>query len=303
MQASTSSLVEPSPLSTSADAQVQDSAANDPLDEIPPLQSYITTDPAEQTAALKLVADSVAQMRQTASRALIFHPLNIAVLVALMAVIAQYLYKVPNDIGLVFTTSAGITMAFLVSVRWATGRYLELAEAVNVGLLDGADVLITKFGDEVIGALILGWVPVESSSSSRGNKRRKGYRGEIRGWAVRLRYRHKGVGTALLEDAVDEGKKKGVENVVFAEDMPSMFSPTSFFSFLFVVAGTCDEHDHKWMLMSQFWQIRRAFCGRCIMEAWTGGSKRARRFFKRSGRRAQSPRRDDDGWNTICGWD
>lgn len=173
------------------------------------------------TAALKLVADSVAQMRQTASRALIFHPLNLALYIAFMSAVSRYIYKDSSDAGVLFTTLAGITMAALVSVRWLTSGYIYLAEDFSrnaPAFLQNADVLVTKFGDEVIGAVVIGWVPADS----RG-KRRKGWNGEVRGWAVRLRYRGKGVGTALLEDAVQEARKKGVESVGFADDHASEF--------------------------------------------------------------------------------
>jgi GNAT superfamily N-acetyltransferase len=40
---------------------------------------------------------------------------------------------------------------------------------------------------------------------------------------VRLRYRGKGVGAALLEDAVKEARKKGAESLEFAEDHASEF--------------------------------------------------------------------------------
>lgn len=190
---------------------------NDPLAGVPELGSYSTSDPAEITAALKLVADSVAQQRQIASRALIFNPLNIVVYTVVLAIMAQYMYHGSrSDWTLIFTTGAGITMAFLVAVRGATGGYLELAEKVGINLIEGADVLVTKFGEEIIGTVILAKAPVESSG-----KRRKGYKGEIRGWAVRIRYRGKGVGTDLLADAVEELKNKGVESIEFSDDTPS----------------------------------------------------------------------------------
>lgn len=128
------------------------------------------------------------------------------------------MYRDSSDAGIIFTTCAGLTMAALVVVRYFTAPYIHAAEEFSVKILDNAGVLVTKFGDEVIGALIIAWVPAES----RG-KRRKGYKGEIRGWAVRLRYRGKGVGTALLEDAVEEARKKGVESVEFADDHASEY--------------------------------------------------------------------------------
>lgn len=223
MRASASSIVAPpSPLPPAADLDDNSSATPaDPLADIPELNSYIATDAEEKTRALKLVADSVAQMRQTASRILIFHPLNMAVFFAFIAVVGNFVYSMrTGSYGIVFTTSAGLIMGGLVSVRWATSGYIHAAEAINISLLDGADVLVTKFGDEVIGTVIVGWEAAES----RG-KRRK-WRAEIRGWAVRIRYRGKGVGAALLEDAVALAKSKGAESIDFAADHASEYIAT-----------------------------------------------------------------------------
>ena len=141
-----------------------------------------------------------------------------AVYFAVLAVIGQVVHKSGNDLLYILPTWVGATMAILAGIRWATGGYIEQAESVKLDLLDDADVLVTKFGDEVIGAVILAWVPADS----RG-KRRKGWRAEIKAWVVRMRYRGKGVGTALLEDAVEEAKKKGVEGIDFADDHPSEY--------------------------------------------------------------------------------
>lgn len=233
MRASAASLTgapEPSPLATDMAALTPPQTPTNPLEGVPDLSTYLTDDEDEKIKALKLVSDSIAQMRQTASRILIFHPLNIAIFTAVLAVILNYLYKDRSDIGLVFTTGAGIAMAALVFVRWLTGGYLfaaeEYAESKNVvEVLDNADVLVTKFGDEVIGAVILGWTGVEpgKSSSPRESQRgkRRKYRAEVRGWAVRLRYRGKGVGADLLEEAVKLAKSKGADSVAFADDHAS----------------------------------------------------------------------------------
>jgi len=224
MRASVSSLTESLPAlndvtdghATTSDAP--NDVSNDPMADIPSLRSYITEDVEEKTAALKLVADGVAQMRQTASRHLIFHPLNTSVVFLLCVVVGQYLHNSKtkfSDPWLIFTTTAGIIMSYLICVRFFTGGYLEEAEKVKEPLLDGADVFVTKFGDEVIGTVIMALVP-----SDNKNKRRKTYVAEVRGWNVRLRYRGKGVGLALLEDAVAEAKKRGVEDIYFPYDHP-----------------------------------------------------------------------------------
>lgn len=188
-----------------------------PLSGIPPLTTYITTSEEEQTKALKLIADSIAQQRQTSSRAAIFHPISIAVYVALVGIIYKFLYTSELGAGLLISTILGLTMALLSAVRYATSPYLSQAESINFAFLDPPDssvqdtVIVSKFGEEIIGALALRLQPVMSSSkSSRGTSRRKGSNGSngrggsglIRAWTVRLRFRGKGVGTEMLEEAV-----------------------------------------------------------------------------------------------------
>ncbi|KAI7139410.1 hypothetical protein KC352_g29910, partial [Hortaea werneckii] len=43
-------------------------------------------------------------------------------------------------------------------------------------------------------------------------------RGEIKAWTVRMKYRRKGVGSAVLEEAVREARRKGAESLEFAYD-------------------------------------------------------------------------------------
>ena len=230
--------------------------SNDPLANIPELTTSLTTDPDECTAALKLVADSVAQMKQTAGRSLLFNPFNIAIWVAALGVLYKYMYKDSSDIGLTFTTAAGITMAFLVSVRWFAGPYVEAAEKVGLNIFRGSEVLVTKYGSEVIGCAIYAFVPLPGEAKGNsGGRKRKGYRCEIRGWAVRIRYRGKGVGTALLEDCVKEAKAKGCEAIEFAEDHPSEYT--------YKQLAVCTSTDHcfrldKDSLADVQWRIRQA---------------------------------------------
>jgi GNAT superfamily N-acetyltransferase len=215
MTASASSIGPPSPLQDAAD--VSSEVPESPLAGIPELRTFVTKSEEEKLAALKLVADGVAQMRQTANRILMYNPYNLAAFFGLLAIVGGYLYKERSDIGIVLTTSAGLLMAAMVTVRRFTNPYITIAEETNVNLLDEADVLVTKFGDEVIGTVIIGWVDGDIKG-----KRRK-WRAEIRGWAVRLRYRGQGEGLALLEEAVSWAKKKDADGIEFAPDHASEF--------------------------------------------------------------------------------
>lgn len=210
MRASASSIGPPSPLQNAIDNTSD--VPEGPLAGVPELRTYVAETEEEKLAALKLVADGVAQMRQTANRILMYNPYNLAAFFAFLAMVSNYLYKSRSDIGILFTTSAGLLMAAMVTVRRYTNPYIAIAEETHISLLDDADVLVTKFGEEVIGTVIMGWVDGETKG-----KRRK-WRAEIRGWAVRLRYRGKGEGMALLTEAVNLAKKKDADGIEFAPD-------------------------------------------------------------------------------------
>ncbi|KAM3424367.1 hypothetical protein BST61_g11095 [Cercospora zeina] len=184
-----------------------------PLAGVPELSSYVATDEFEKREALKLVADSVAQQRQAANRALLSHPLNVAGIVGSLAFLARHMRNSSYDWMTTTLTCMGVLMAVMAGCRYATQEYIRAAEEINFDWLGDADILVTKFGDEVIGTVMVEWVSGESRT-----KKKKAWRGFVRAWTVRLKYRHKGVGAALLEDAVSAAKKKGAESLEFAED-------------------------------------------------------------------------------------
>lgn len=312
MRASLTSLPPPSPLAVPVDIDdpiMSTSAAHsapvapptpsalqdDPLAGVPDLTSYTATTADDQIDALKLVADSVAQQRQTANSTLIFHPLHLAVVAALLGVVVQTLRTRTNaDWITIGITCVSIIMSGFAAVRYLTQGYLWAAERINVAWLEnggeedpleaagsaddassadgtttttatatsssrrgsharhssaststsnglipspagGADhteIRVTRFGDEVIGAIVVRWVSGDRHRGNRGDgRRKKAWRGRIIGWAVRLRYRGKGVGTALLEDLVAEARRKGAEGLEFsgrhASELPFSFSSFS----------------------------------------------------------------------------
>jgi ribosomal protein S18 acetylase RimI-like enzyme len=190
---------------------------DDPMAGVPELKSYVTNDEEEKVAALKLVADSVAQMGQTANTSLIQHPVNLAILVAILSLTARFLVDRGSEPALVGSTCAGAIVIGLALCRYLTRGYIFAAEEINWDWLGTADVIVTKFGDEVIGTVIIDWV----STSDTRQKRKKAWRGEIKAWTVRLKYRKKGVGAALLDEAVKESRKKGAETIEFADEHAS----------------------------------------------------------------------------------
>ena len=255
MASSTASLppLSPSPLAQkpqhveSESAQVVPSEPSDPLANIPDLTTKPATSEDDIVESLHLLADSVAQQRQVASNHIIFHPMSLAILALILGLVWQYMYKGSyGDGALIGTTSAGVLMAGLISVRWMSSGYLY--EAENVGtfkwLRKGRDadvdaavdvvgkedeILLTRFGDEVIGTIIVRGVrhadAVASGGSGSPRKRRQNslsknspVKGVIRGWTVRTKYRGKGIGAGLLEDAVKLCNEKGWTGPEFAPD-------------------------------------------------------------------------------------
>ncbi len=186
---------------------------------------------------------------------MIFHPITLAVYIAIVAIIYQTFYKGrAGDLAIVLTAVTGVTIAALLTVRWMVGGYLVEAETVRTWswLRDGDDdynnskteVLVTRLGDEVIAALVIRGVAdanagVKSSSSSGGGNGcgKKSHRSNnmaaagsggangtaktkatIRAWTVHQQYRRRRVGSALLEEAAKLCREKGWSGPVFADD-------------------------------------------------------------------------------------
>ncbi|PSN62200.1 hypothetical protein BS50DRAFT_139971 [Corynespora cassiicola Philippines] len=166
-------------------------------DGLPALNTYTAESEEDRVEALRLVADSVAQQRQTASKMLIFHPFNLAAYFLAVAVLAKYMWH--SDLLVLGTTIGGVTMACLTAVRFATGGYISLAEEINWEWLGEDRLIVVKWGEEVIGALVLGWAVV-------------------RAWTVKLKYRGKSVGEGMLEEAVKVAGERGADGIIFDRD-------------------------------------------------------------------------------------
>jgi len=250
MASSTGSLPPPSPsplsqepgdTTTSIEAA---KTAQDPLASIPELTTKPAVTEDDKIEALHLLADSVAQQRQLASSAVIFHPGTFATFGLAIYIVYQNLYKGSrSDWTLIGTTGAGILMAMLVTVRWLCSGYIEEAEKVGtwkwldqgrddsdgestvVG--DSDEILLARFGDEIIGTVVVrgrkdipystGGGSGTSPRKSRNNKN-VSVTGLIRGWTVKRRYRRRGIGRSLLEEAVKLCQSKGWRGPEFAED-------------------------------------------------------------------------------------
>ncbi|RFU32100.1 hypothetical protein B7463_g4240, partial [Scytalidium lignicola] len=184
--------------------------------EPPPLTTKVLTTEPDKIAALKLVADSVAQQRQTAARAIIFHPAVVAAYAAICAILYKFVFKTNADVGAFVTTWAGLTMGVLVLIRGRTAGYIHLAEDFGWNFArnpdtEEEDIFIgSRYGEQLIGAALLRLERAGGSSATPSSRRKsyKGGKGIIRAWTVRMRYRRAGVGTELLEEAVRVAREK-----------------------------------------------------------------------------------------------
>ncbi|KAL4729715.1 hypothetical protein ACLX1H_004138 [Fusarium chlamydosporum] len=186
--------------------------------EPPPLSIEILTNPTEKKDALKLIVDSVAQQRQTASRALIFHPITLSIFAAVLA-IAHYGANVGNDISTMIIIYPGVVITYLVAIRMFTSAYIRIAEETNwlewMKKDDVEDTIIgARFGEDIIGAVILRLEKSENKAI-------------IRGWTTKSRYRGRGLGGDVLSESVKIAKKAlGKDCIVeFASDHANSHKP------------------------------------------------------------------------------
>lgn len=169
------------------------------------------------------------QQRQLAAKELALHPAILAVIVLVIAVLAQVC-----GWRHLFTAVAGLTVAALAAIYWITIEYATFAERINWDWLGGYTppstptgerghglknkskcddpvVLVSKWGEEVIGALVMKVVKRE----------RKAY---VRAWTVDSSCRGKGIGGGLLEEGVRVAWGRGARAFEFEREHASKFS-------------------------------------------------------------------------------
>ncbi|KAI2606826.1 uncharacterized protein GGS25DRAFT_307728 [Hypoxylon fragiforme] len=182
-------------------------------DDLPPLSVSALGSENDKVGALNLVTDSIAQQRQSASYHLVFHPYLLAILAVGLGIAYQFSWRMRRDLGTALMLHSGVIMIYLLTIRYFTGQYVQVAEDTKWNWMvseDGEEdtVIGVRFGNELIGALVLRLEPHASFAGSgkkrhrRRNSLLKGGRGFIRAWTVKLKYRGKGVGIDLLHEAV-----------------------------------------------------------------------------------------------------
>ncbi|KAL7932567.1 hypothetical protein V8C35DRAFT_307449 [Trichoderma chlorosporum] len=210
-------------------AQNDSDNANAALAGAPPPLSYrVVTRDQEKQDALHLVADSIAQQRQTASAAVIFNPLCIAGLFAMCAgVYHQYQHA---GLGTLLTMLCGVVILYLSFVRFYTSGYITRAEEFRwkdfiTGPGGKEDTVIAAvYGDDIIGTVVLRLEGDEINKKNKGGLQPSMVgRGIIRAWTTKMRYRGKGIGSDLLHYAVQTTSRTfgSTASVEFAPDHPN----------------------------------------------------------------------------------
>ncbi|CAJ2513506.1 Uu.00g016250.m01.CDS01 [Anthostomella pinea] len=97
-------------------------------DDLPPLAVGPLTSEPDKVAALQLIADSIAQQRQSASRNLIFHPYLLGLFAAGLGLAYQYSWRLKRDLGTALLLHSGVIMIYLLTIRYFTGEYVQVAE-------------------------------------------------------------------------------------------------------------------------------------------------------------------------------
>jgi len=213
------------------------------------LRAYHSTAGEDRVEALHLIANGVVQQRQIVLQAVIFHPAVILSSILIFSLLARFVHRHRGYLPLMVVIWIGCLVAGLLSIQRATSSYLRLAEYVGTlawlkeGLRmrgDGGkqtspedEIWITRYGDEIVGALVLRIVRTtinsHSRNSSSGNLPRAlrhrnssgsaaRLTGVIRAWTVKHSYRHRGVGKGLLEAAVATCQTRKLSGPIFADD-------------------------------------------------------------------------------------
>ncbi|KAK2595316.1 hypothetical protein QQS21_006972 [Conoideocrella luteorostrata] len=190
-----------------------------PLDDIPPLSLDALESQDDKTDGLRLIADSVSEMRPKATKAVLSHPLCLAGVITSWSVIYRFVFMSDLDgtrpeYSRALMLASGITMLYIGAIRFFASRYSTLAEGINTDWLHTEfggeeDVIFgARAGNALVGALVLRMEPKKASNATLKRKNRscsaslKGGKGVIRAWTTAPGHRGQGIGRGLLGEAV-----------------------------------------------------------------------------------------------------
>lgn len=201
--------------------------------------TFFTKKDGDVAAALRLIAGSVSQQRQTAVKTIVCHPYVVAVSTLLFLTSLKMLYTgSPSDLVLMMAVWIGYSLPGLLIVRYLVrgydhvarnvGSWSWLSESSVSGVSHKRDeVLVAQHGNEIVGVLVLRMAKTMAGAGTPGvrtggiRSRRKSsarWTGIIRAWTVRETDRGQGIGTRLLEEAVSNCRIRSFDGPILAED-------------------------------------------------------------------------------------
>jgi hypothetical protein len=246
--------IPPSLATMRTDASTTDAKSNNTIQDSR-ITTSIATEREDLIAALKLIAESIAQQRQVAARSIIHHWLSWMLTGIVFAGIFLVMYNGPSDCGRIILTCTGALMVALLLTRNSVAGYLDLAE--NTGTwkwLYGPDesenirsaekwrsyrllkkhqlgferaydiVVIVRYQSAVIATLVLRVVRCDQPNSNPDMKSTapqrpmgQNHAAFIRALTVAYRYRSLGLGGALLRVAVMLREENNWKSIEFAD--------------------------------------------------------------------------------------
>ena len=189
------------------------STSHPPSKPPPTLTHQILPPSFSSSPALHLISTSLNEQRYLATKAFLTHQITIATLLLSTSI----LYKLTSPplllLLLALTTFLALTTLYIITLPYGhlaldiDTDWLNTIPRKNThghGKCEDPIVLVSRWGDQMIGTLVLRVVKRE----------RKAY---VRAWTVDRAFRKRGVGSALLEEAVRVAWGKGARCVVFEE--------------------------------------------------------------------------------------
>ncbi|PGH26988.1 hypothetical protein AJ80_01372 [Polytolypa hystricis UAMH7299] len=220
------------------------------VEDTPPLTTAPARTDDEILTALDLIKESVSQQRQIAAKCIIFHPAVVATSIIIFLTITKLVYTGHlRDLLLMTALWTTCTLISMLAIRFMVREYTSLAPSIgswswlSESSVNGVshkrdEIFVTKYNDEIVGVLVLRIAKTVTGAGTPGTRPRSARRkssarwtGIVRAWTIKQGYRHQGIGTNLLGEAVSSCRLRALDGPLFADDhahskqvLPGMFN-------------------------------------------------------------------------------